>query len=186
MISWCISFEEQFAEECDARNLSLLTSLWDNDWSWHFLIDRDVSWLVIFSPYSKLINWALQFWIRRKNDQSWNIMIIHETSWSISERYFQWVMQAWSDFEHNLIILHFVELRCWDEEESVPKGQKLKSHTTVSGLIFAREFLWFPQGRIQGQGPGCLGPRTCRKRPHFLGQLTRVPICPVEGLDWGP
>ncbi len=40
------------------------------------------------------------------------------------------------------------------------------------------------QGWIQGWGPGCLGPRPCRKSPHFLGQYIHWhwPFMELQGI----
>ena len=68
-----------------------------NSWSWQII------WLFpnCFKKSAKLESSVDQFWIRRKNDQSWNITINHETSWSIiiSEKCFQCMIHLWPPYD---------------------------------------------------------------------------------------
>ncbi len=62
------------------RSVTLKTILWDNGWSYRFMADHDVSWLIIFflsqgwSIELKIA--ALTKWLSR-HDQAWSTLIKH-------------------------------------------------------------------------------------------------------------
>ncbi len=109
---------------------TLKTPLWDNDWSWRFMIDRDVSRLIIFSPYSKLVNLAFQFcWFL---DQHWSQIL----KWAVQTKAALASVndQSWSFMTHRWCSMRCSEM-VWDALRTFKF--KIEKHSDIPGKRWA-------------------------------------------------